>query len=1083
MAGKETIDWDLGKAPKQSITEVLQDPRGPSIELPDISSIDLAASSLSLTPVTPSSLPSALNINHFETYLRRYGPLYATYRHNVQQPRNPSATGLPGPSTFSNASSTEDGSVPSQFFDPSFDVAAYPPLADLQHKPDEPLAEHPDLPRVRDELVRHQRKLEHQLTSVLHEQSGRIDTALQNMRSLRETLLDTATKLRHTRSQAAALVPQVAAPIACICALTTAQENVDALLNAANDLQTAIAAPGDVNVLLEAGAYAAAIDRVIAARRILKTPHLTGVHALFPVRHQLANAIETIDTALRREFRSALYDADEAALSEVVILVHRIGRVSLLLRFFTKEITEGLSAQLSETTGLAAVARIVRTAAERAAILSRIVHNCQSAPASHGSDALLESPSTSREFSGTEEESRREMLVAFEELLAIYVDSLWPPFEPKDGESVNAVSYIILTKDTALREETCFDEFKAAHKFGEEVLVVEEIATDIETQFAIAKKGSTLRAKISERLTSFVSAFHRAHVDTITNAVRTDKWQEVSVSIGAVRLLDAVVSSKAGNTVKVSSESPSSTGGKGPESALVLDGETQRTAACGVRYIRSACAYALLAEQSPTLGAEVSRRGTELSRVFNTLVWKAILGVAAIQWSGLRSITARHLSLASRTITLAALVARHTHKIMEPVLMKSSKASVVVPLMRKVEKDLDDHHTQLISKIIEIMLDRLRAHEESLKALPWGKQQELMRFDIPSGYILTLGKETAVLHRILWHVLPQAEAIEILKKVWAAYGATLSEAYGSLDGGRAWIRERVARDVKYLYDSFLKLELSKVSPEAFKPIAQLYKRFAKEFLEDAATGERAIPTISGLDSRSSVPVRPTPKTTEPKTHPVEAERESVSDGNPDPASTHRNDTRSNNAGVDAHSAGQVNAANGEALIPSETSPAEIVSDPSGLAQDGITQPNVKPRVEEVDNAKDAEPYDSGRDLNGTGSENGDDTSRSNEGTSLHTEEASPVRNDSLLGTSQNVETGHDVSKFGDSNSSAEDVNNLPGQDTEEVSSRSSAVHSSESQGKDPQDAVVVEQSLDRDNKQLVDVDQGKRNTENSEELT
>lgn len=1077
MAGKETFDWDLGKAPKQSITEVLQDPRGPSIELPDISSIDLGTSTLSLTPVTPSNLPSALNINHFETYLRRYGPLYANYRSNVQQSRIPSVPSLPASSSaFPQASHTGDASVPSNFFDPLFDVAAYPPLEDLQHKPDEPLAEHPDLPLVRDELITHQRNLEHQLTSVLHTQSGQIDAALQNMRSLRETLLETASKLRQTRSQAAALVPQVTAPIACICALTTAQENVDALLDAAIDLQTAIAAPNDVKVLLEAGAYAAAIDRVTVARAILGTSHLTGVHALFPIRHQLANAIETIDTALRREFRSALHDADEDALDEVVALVHRIGRVSLLGRFFTKEITDGLSAQLSETTGLPAVARVVHTAAERAAILSRIVYNYRFTSTSKSKDDLMEISNDSRDFSGTDEESRREMLLAFEELLATYVDTLWPSFETRDGDSTNTSSYIVLTKDTSLGEETCFDEFKAALKFGEEVRLVEEIATDIETQFDIAKKASPLRAKISERLISFVSAFHRTHVDAITSAVRTDKWQEVSVPVGAVRLLDAIASDRTGDIVKSSPGSSSKTAGKDPVSVLVLDGEIYRTVASGVRYVRSACAYALLAEQSATLGAEVSRRGTELSRVFNTLVWKAILGVAAIQWSGLRSITARHLSLASRTITLAAFVAKRVHIIMESVLESSSNAVVVVPLMRKAEKDLQDHHSQLISKIVDIMLDRLHAHEEALKALPWEKQQELMRFDVPSGYISTLSKETAVLHRILWHVLPQSEAIVIFRKVWTAYGTALSEAYGSLDGGREWIRERVARDVGYLHDSFLKLELSRASPEAFKPIAQLYKRFAKEFLEDTATEEvKDIPTISELDSRSSVVGHSGPKTVKQGAQPTGIQQNVIEEGKQGSTKITA-DNSSSNLDEGPQPEGQISAANGNASITPVTTQNETV--PTQPKPSHTEPSSNEQKVQAVSNTDMMSQNGPERELNGVV----DKVSQNDGDVVLDADKGSPAQDSSQLKSSKLVDAGSGEEKF--DNHSPQEVDESWKQDNERTSGQE-AIHSPKLSDKNPEGSA----GLNNDNESIVyesaivDVDQARENTELSEELT
>lgn len=53
------------------------------------------------------------------------------------------------------------------------------------------------------------------------------------------------------------------------------------------------------------------------------------------------------------------------------------------------------------------------------------------------------------------------------------------------------------------------------------------------------------------------------------------------------------------------------------------------------------------------LKVEVAGRGVEIFSVFHSLVCRAILGVYALQWSGLRSITDQNLSMASRTIALA----------------------------------------------------------------------------------------------------------------------------------------------------------------------------------------------------------------------------------------------------------------------------------------------------------------------------------------------------------------------------------------------------------------------------------------------
>lgn len=851
MAAEDSIDWELGKAPKQSITEVLQDPRASALELPDISAIDISTSSLQLAPVTPVTLPPPLDINSFETYLRRYGPLHSAYRRDVHR--------LP-------VTSSDVAAIPRAFFDPDFDVSEHVQIPTSDHGTEQPLAENTDLASLRESLAAHKSALERRLTEVLADQSQRVEAALMDMRVLRDELRTTASALRRTRESAAVLAPRVTLPVSSVQDLTFAKENVQALRAAATRLSDAVTAPSDVTDLLAAAAYSAAIDRITVARQTLSSPQLTGVRALFPVRHQLATAVEAVDAALRREFRSALYEADESALEEVVALVYRTGRLSLLHRFFMKEVRNGLADELNEVTTLPAAARVVKNSASRAVLLSRIVTK---EAVKHSTTDNIGSPSP------VDVNGLREMRNEFEELLASFVDKLLGTFDISNATDFHGKNdFLILTNDASLSEESCFDEFKAALKFGEEIRCLEELATELEKLFSIDKKASPFRAKISEKFIAFVTAFHRIHVDAITSSVRNDKWQEVPASKGAIRLLSAVLPDVGKSDVSESSIQKPSTGAnataKNNDSPFYIQGEAFRTVACGVRFIRSVCAYTLLTEQSATLGLEIARRGTELSRVFNSLVCKAILGVAALQWSGLRSITARHLSLASRTIALAERVSIGVHKTMERALSTSSRAQVVVPLMRQCEKDLFDHHAQLLTKIVDVMLDRLRAHEDALKSLPWEKEQEMARFDIPSAYVATMVKETTILHRILWLVLPQKEAIGVFKKVWVAYGNCLSDAYGSLDGGKDWIRERVAEDVAGIYDAFKKLELSKTSSEAFNPIRQLYRRFAKEYMEEKlenAPSTKA-PVSRRIQSNTSETLRDVPEK-----HAVEATEE------------------------------------------------------------------------------------------------------------------------------------------------------------------------------------------------------------------
>lgn len=828
MSADEEPSWAMRTAPKQSITELLHNPRPSKLELPRVPSFDISAASLSLAPTTEAQLPEPYDINFFEPYLRKYAPLVERFESEIQR-------AAPTPQQLY--------SVPSEFFDPDFAPASSQHLLQLQQA-DTPLCDHPRLPELRAELTEYQTTLEHHLKLQLDRQETPISQAIANIRTLRQSILDTAAALRQTRNNAALLIPKVSSPVLAVERLTQVQANLNALKEALNHVQTVTNAPSDVAILLDSGEYSAAIDTVAHAKAALSHPHLSAFNALSPIRARLAHSVEQIDNALRQQFRLALADNNELTLNHVVSLVNRMARLPLLSRYFMHEIKDDLTRQLSNVTSLHAAAKAVKASASRAVLLANIIHNGQPPNQPSSSSSAPSEPT---------EAWKKQVMDAYtdvDDLIAGTVHRILGNSTVQDALSERV--FIVIIPDNDLTPENCFDEFKAALRFGEEIRALKELADELDRTFGVERRRSALRAKISEKQIAFLSAFHKAHVDALTRTIRSDRWQEIRVNEATSRLLSAVVGPPTAGKPEGQDEDEEGEG-NGPQpppippGVIVIGDEAFRTVATGVRYVRSICAYSLLTEQSPTMRSEFGRRGNDFCRLFNSLVGEAILQAAALQWSALRSITARHLSLASRTIALAAAVATHVNQPLEKAL-SGAQAKIILPLVKRSEKDLRDHHGQLLAKILAIMMDRLDAHEKTLKSLPWSKQQEMERFEMPSVYAVTLAKEASVLHRILWSVLPRSEVFDIFQRVCAAYGTHLSEAYSVLDGTAEWIRARVANDVSCLHNRLRLLDVFKANPALFNPLSKLYARFAKEFFE---TGTKKVSTEKPEDKHKS----------------------------------------------------------------------------------------------------------------------------------------------------------------------------------------------------------------------------------------
>ena len=228
-------------------------------------------------------------------------------------------------------------------------------------------------------------------------------------------------------------------------------------------------------------------------------------------------------------------------------------------------------------------------------------------------------------------------------------------------------AYIVLRNEDDVSEVSCFDEAKAAIRFTELARSLNQLADDLGLYLDLpVGAGGPLRAKCRERILALINAFHKAHVDSITTSVLADEWKEGLVSEGNTRLITSVVGTtdtpvsapKESDPERVAGLMPTPRMAKGRKPKklrvpLVMKGVTYYAVRSGLRFARSLCAYALLVDKIPLVASAAARRGVELSILFNSLVCQAILGAAALEWAGIKTITARHLALASRTVAMA----------------------------------------------------------------------------------------------------------------------------------------------------------------------------------------------------------------------------------------------------------------------------------------------------------------------------------------------------------------------------------------------------------------------------------------------
>ncbi|KAH9832999.1 Vps54-like protein-domain-containing protein [Rhodofomes roseus] len=113
------------------------------------------------------------------------------------------------------------------------------------------------------------------------------------------------------------------------------------------------------------------------------------------------------------------------------------------------------------------------------------------------------------------------------------------------------------------------------------------------------------------------------------------------------------------------------------------------------------------------LTTETMSRVIELLKAFNSRTCQVVLGAGAMRSAGLKNITARHLALASQSLSIVISLVPYVRETFRRHL--SQKQAVMLVEFDKLKRDYQEHQNEIHQKLIAIMGDRLSAHIKSLQ--------------------------------------------------------------------------------------------------------------------------------------------------------------------------------------------------------------------------------------------------------------------------------------------------------------------------------------------------------------------------------
>lgn len=333
-----------------------------------------------------------------------------------------------------------------------------------------------------------------------------------------------------------------------------------------------------------------------------------------------------------------------------------------------------------------------------------------------------------------------------------------------------------------------------------------------------------LRSTLLNQSKEWLRYFHRVRLEQAARDVEEETWAQVDVGTESIEVVKRIVraatedpkewqgpsdanSSSSSETVPLKTlPVPSSDPSEEAKSYYMVPA-TLRVLSLLQEYIRTIIQF------SRTIGAtEIMSRVIEFLKQFNSRTCQVVLGAGAMRSAGLKNITAKHLALASQSLSLFIHLIPYLRECVRRHLPDERQAVMLVEF-DKLKRDYQEHQFEIHAKLVAIMGDRLSVHCRGLQNIDWNAPAEAdgPEDSPPSKSIADLVKETTTLHKVLSRYLQAIVVEQITRQVLDAivkrFSTEFSKVEVTLAGGES-CRRKMTRDV-----TFLEQKLGPLLPE------------------------------------------------------------------------------------------------------------------------------------------------------------------------------------------------------------------------------------------------------------------------------
>ncbi|KAF7322637.1 Vps54 domain-containing protein [Mycena chlorophos] len=343
-----------------------------------------------------------------------------------------------------------------------------------------------------------------------------------------------------------------------------------------------------------------------------------------------------------------------------------------------------------------------------------------------------------------------------------------------------------------------------------------------------------LRGVVISQSKTFLQTFHQARLTQSAGLVENEQWEQVDASAPIQHVTDVLVEcavkdvaellvapsqpaaavsdglAPAANTNGIPPSSPSapppakkangtSSSAKAAKIRLRIEERTYSAVGATTEVLALLLDYLRVIINLSMLTTDTMSRVIEFLKAFNSRTCQVVLGAGAMRSAGLRNITAKHLALASQSLSIMIALIPYVRETFRRHL--SQKQAVMLVEFDKLKRDYQEHQNEIHAKLIAIMGDRLNAHIRTFQTVDWAAPR-----DGVNSYMTLLVKETVTLHKVLSRHLSVAVVEDVMTQVFAAINHRLAEEYAKVVLPNEEARKGLLADARYLHQKLSELK-------------------------------------------------------------------------------------------------------------------------------------------------------------------------------------------------------------------------------------------------------------------------------------